>query len=53
MLDGGRPLFVFMPNLKYYQDFNETILETIRMLEKSLKMLLNISSNVNPTARLV
>ena len=53
MLDGGRPLFVFMPNLKYYQDFNETILETIRMLEKSLKMLVNISSNVNPTARLV
>ena len=51
-VDGGRPLFVFTPNTKCNQDFNETILETLSILEKALKMLLNISGNVNAAARL-
>ena len=47
-----RDHFVFIPNPKCNQDFNETILETLSMLEKALKMLLNISDNVDPAARL-
>ena len=47
---GERPLIVFIPNGKYKSDFNETILETLSMSEKALKMLLNISSNVNAAA---
>ena len=45
--DDGRPLFAFIPNQRCNQDFNETILETLSMSEKALKMLLNISGNVN------
>ena len=52
-VDGGRPLFVLIPKLKCGQDFNKTILETLSMPEKSLKMLSKISGNVNPAARLV
>ena len=33
-------------------DFNETILETLSMSEKALKILLNIFGNVNAAARL-
>ena len=44
--------FVFIPNPKCNQDFNETILETLSMSEKALKMLLNISNKVNAAARL-
>ena len=51
-IDDERPLLVFIPNPKCNQDFNETILETLSMLEKALKMLLNISDNVDPAARL-
>ena len=51
-VDGGRPLFISIPDTKYHQDFNETILETFSKPEKALKMLLNISGNVNPAARL-
>ena len=51
-LDGGRPFFVFIPNTKCNQDFNETILEILSMSEKASKMLLNISRNVSPAARL-
>ena len=50
--DGEKPLFVFIPNPKCNQDFNETILETLSISEKALKMLLNISGNVNAAARL-
>ena len=42
-MDGGRPLFLFIPNTKCKQDFNKTFLETLSMPEKTLKMLLNIS----------
>ena len=49
--DDGRPLFAFIPNQRCNQDFNETILETLSMSEKALKMLLNISGNVNAAAR--
>ena len=52
-VDGERPLFVFTPNPKCNQDFNETILETLRMSEKALKILLNIFGNVNAAGRLV
>ena len=52
-LDGERPLFVFIPNPKCNQDFNEFILETLSMSEKALKILLNIFSNVNDAGRLV
>ena len=52
-VDGERPFFVFKPNLKCNQDFNETILETHNMSEKALKILLNIFDNVNAAGRLV
>ena len=48
-MDGERPL---IPNPKCNQDFNETILESLSMSEKALKMILNISDNVNAAARL-
>ena len=51
-VDDGKPLFVFIPNPKCNRDFNETILETLSMLEKALKMLLNIFGNVNAASRL-
>ena len=51
-MDGERPFFVFIPNPKYNQDFNEIILETLSMSEKASKMLLNISGNVYTGARL-
>ena len=41
-LDGERPLFIFIPNPKCNQDFNEFILETLSMSEKTLKILSNI-----------
>ena len=50
-VDGERPLFVFIPNPKCNQDFNETILETLSMSEKTLKILLNIFDNVNAAGR--
>ena len=52
-MDGERPLLVFILNTKCNQDFNETILETLRMSEKALKILLNIFSNVNAAGMLV
>ena len=52
-VDGERPLFVFILNSKCNQDFNETILGTLSMSEKALKILLNIFGNVNATGRLV
>ena len=51
-MDGERTLFVFIPNAKCNQDFNETILETRNMSEKTLKILLNIFGNVNAAGRL-
>ena len=51
-VDGEKPLFVFIPNAKCNQNFNETILETLSIPEKALKMLLNFSDNVNAAARL-
>ena len=51
-VDGERPLFIFIPNPKCNQDFNETILETLSMSEKILKILLNIFGNVNVAGRL-
>ena len=51
-VDRERPLFVFIPNPKCNQDFYKTILETLRLSEKALKMLLNISDNINAAARL-
>ena len=51
-VDGERHLFVFIPNPKCNQDFNETILKTLSMLKKVLKMLLNISGNANDAVRL-
>ena len=51
-VDGGRPLFVFIPNPKCNQNFNETISKALSMSKKALKMLLKISVNVNPAARL-
>ena len=51
-MDGDRSFFVFIPNPKCNQDFNETILETLSMLEKAFKVLLNISDNVNAAVRL-
>ena len=50
-MDGKRPLFVFIPNPKCNQDFNETILGTLSMSEKALKTLLNIFGNVNAAGR--
>ena len=52
-MEGERPLFVFIPNPKCNQDFNETILETLSMSEKALKILLNIFGNVNAAGRFV
>ena len=52
-VDDGRPLFVFIPNPKCNHDSNETILETLSMSGKALKMLLNIFGNANAAARLV
>ena len=49
-VDDGRPLFIFIPNPKRNQDFNETILKTLSMSEKALKMQLNISDNVSAIA---
>ena len=46
------PFSVFFPNPKCNQDFNETILETLSMSEKILKILLNIFGNVNVAGRL-
>ena len=37
-VNGQRPLFIFIPNPKCNQDFNETILETLSMSEKALKV---------------
>ena len=34
-VDGEIPFFVFIPNTKRNQDFNETILETLSMMEKA------------------
>ena len=34
-VDGARPDFVFIPNTKRSQDFNETILETFSMPKKA------------------
>ena len=52
-MDGERPLFDFTSKPKCDQDFNETILETLSMSEKALKILLNIFGNVNAAGRLV
>ena len=51
-VDGEKPLFAFIPNPKCNQDFYGTILETLSMSEKALKMLLNIFGNVNAAGRL-
>ena len=51
-MNDGRSLCVFIPNPKCNHDSNETILETLSMSEKALKMLLNIFGNVNAAARL-
>ena len=34
-MDDEIPFFVFIPNTKRNQDFNETILETFSMMEKA------------------
>ena len=47
------PFSVFFPNPKCNQDFNETILETLSMWEKTLKILLNIFGKVNVAGRLL
>ena len=52
-MDGERTFFVFVPNSKCNQDFNETILETLSMSGKALKILLNIFGNVNAAGRFV
>ena len=51
-MDDGRPLFIFIPNPKCNHDSNETILKTLSMSEKALKVLLKIFGNVNAAARL-
>ena len=51
-VDGERPLFVFISNPKCNQNVNETILETLRMLEKALKILLKIFGNIDVARRL-
>ena len=38
-MNGGRPLFVFISIQNCNQDFNETVLETLSIPEKVLKML--------------
>ena len=50
-VDNEIPIFVFVSSPKCNHDSNETILETISMSEKALKMLLNIFGNVNAAAR--
>ena len=52
-LDGERPFPVLLPNPKCNHDFNETILETLSMSEKALKILLNIFCNVKAAGKLV
>ena len=52
-MDGERPFFVFIPNPKCNQNFNEFILETLSMSEKGSKILLNIFGNANAAGRLV
>ena len=47
-----KPRFVFIPNLKCNQDFQESILETLSISEKVLKILSNIFGNVNAAGRL-
>ena len=51
-VDDGRPLFIFIPNPKCNHDSNETILKTLSMSGKALKVLLKIFGNVNAAARL-
>ena len=51
-VDDEIAIFVFVPNPKCNHDSNETILETLSMSEKALKILLNILGNVNAAARL-
>ena len=52
-VEGERPGFVFIPNPKCNQNFNETISETLNMWENALKILLNIFGDVNAAGRLV
>ena len=52
-MDGERPLFIFIPNPKCNQDFNETVLETLCLSGKALKILSNIFGNVNAAGRLL
>ena len=49
-MDGESHLFVFIPNPKFDQDLNETILKTLSMSEK---ILLNVFGNVNAAGTLV
>ena len=51
-VDGERPFFVYIPNPKCNQVFHDTILETLSMSEKVLKMQLNISGNVDAADKL-
>ena len=51
-VDGGGPLFVFILNPKRNHNSDETILETLSMSGKALKMLLNNFSNVSAVVRL-
>ena len=51
-IDDGKPLFVFILNPKCNHNSNETILETLNMSEKALKILSNIFGNVNAASRL-
>ena len=41
-VDGERPFFDFIPNPKCNQDFNETTLVILSILEKALEILLNV-----------
>ena len=52
-MDGERSLFVFIRKLNRNLYFDETMLETLSMSEKSLKILLNIFGNANAASRLV
>ena len=45
--------FLFLPNPKCNQNFNQNILETLSMLQKALQLLLNIFGNVNAAGRLL
>ena len=51
-IDDGKPLFVFILNPKCNHNSNETILETLNMSEKALKILSSIFGNVNAASRL-